>query len=60
MKCPYAVHRTSLHITSYKYNEDGQYEQVSNVDRSNASFVDCLEKDCGVYQDGKCCYVKGV
>ena len=60
MKCPYAVSRTIQTMTTYCYNDNSQYEQVSTVERNSAQFVDCLQEECGAYQDGRCMYGKDV
>lgn len=58
MKCPYAVNRNSQSLWKYKYRDDGQQDKVFNTEINNAVFVDCLEENCGAWQNNKCCYGK--
>ena len=56
MKCPYTIHRKIISQIAFEYNTDSnvtiQTETINNV----AIMVDCVQKDCGAWQNGKCCY----
>lgn len=56
MKCPYAVNRHTVSQTNIEYNEEGVQTFQQTVENNTASFVDCLEENCGAWRDGRCEY----
>lgn len=56
MKCPYAVDRHSTTQTTFEYDESGNLMFQQSIEHNSASFVDCLQENCGAWQNGKCQY----
>lgn len=56
MKCPYAVNRRTVSQTNFEYDEEGAQTLQQTVENNTASFLDCLEKDCGAWKNGQCEY----
>lgn len=56
MKCPYAVNRHTVSQTNFEYNEDGVQTFQQTVESNTASFLNCLEEECGAWKDGRCQY----
>lgn len=56
MICPYTVHRVETSSIKIKYDEDGKEAGHERVTASYAEPIACKEKDCGAWQDEKCCY----
>ena len=59
MKCPYAVHRKIVTKYEYEYDEDGKTTEAKEVSTSQAFLIDCVEDECGAWQNGKCNYKGG-
>lgn len=59
MKCPYAVNRRTVSQTNFEYNEEGVQTFQQTVENNTASFLDCLEMECGAWKDGRCEYHGG-
>lgn len=56
MKCPYVVNQQTITKTNIEYNEDGQQKAYIEFQNNKSEFVDCLEKDCEAFYDGRCHY----
>lgn len=59
MKCPYAVDRHCVTQTHFEYDENGAEAFRQTADHSTAIFMDCLQENCGAWQDGRCRYNAG-
>lgn len=57
MKCRYN-RKSEKHIQKWgqKPNEDGILTSGVSTDEYFFEFADCLQKDCGAWQNGRCCY----
>ena len=58
MRCPYAVNRHTVTQTIIQYDENGNQTNFTEYQNNTASFVDCLEEECGAYNKStkKCEY----
>lgn len=56
MKCPYAVNRHVVQQIATEYGEDGAQNFQQTIEDNTAEFVDCLEAECGAWQNDRCCY----
>lgn len=56
MKCPYAVNRKTVSQTTFEHDENGVQIFQQTVEMNNASFPDCLQQECGAWNDGLCQY----
>lgn len=58
MKCPYVFGKqTETHTRcSNADTETGIYNKEQTIVIISAQMPDCLEKECAVWRDGKCCY----
>jgi len=56
MKCPYAVQRKVITISTHKYNDEGVHAGTSETTSNYAIFMDCVQEKCGAWRDGRCHY----
>ncbi len=56
MKCPYNISIHQRVTRSYSYDTDGKIESEETVLVEKRPLLDCAGKDCGAWQNGKCCY----
>lgn len=56
MKCPYAVHRKRVTQCKLEYNDEGNQEKITEVEKNEAIFAECLQHECGAYHNGSCHY----
>ena len=56
MKCPYVVDCVATTKTKIEYNDENQEQGSTVIIYNKAYFAECQKKNCGAYQNGKCCY----
>lgn len=57
MKCPYAKDHQISTKCSIEYDEEKTIQTSwEQIEIDIISFGDCLEENCGAFQDGKCNY----
>lgn len=57
MKCPYAIDRQRFTRCNIEYDEETEQQKSwTETEINRATFVDCLEENCGAWQDGHCRY----
>lgn len=56
MKCPYAVDRHRVVQVVIDYNDEGVEIGSQTVEHNTATFVNCLQNQCGAWKDGRCAY----
>ena len=56
IKCPYTVHRHSQSQVYFEYDSEGRTKLQTEIINNNAEMINCVEKDCGAWENGKCNY----
>lgn len=59
MKCPYnkkSMIQQSIHSNNLLNEETGVCKGGNEILTIKYELMDCLEEECGVWRDGRCCY----
>lgn len=56
MKCPYNITVQQRTVHKYEHDTDGRIASEEIVLVETHPFVDCLQQECGAWQNGRCCY----
>lgn len=57
MKCPYN-RKSERHLQKWGQKYDDNQQPVSGLTTDDWEYemADCIEADCGAWQNGRCCY----
>jgi hypothetical protein len=56
MECPYTVNILQTNKWKYTYDESNNGTETVHILKEDRKFVDCLQEQCGAWQNGRCCY----
>lgn len=56
MKCHYAVDRETVQQIKNEFDENGNHLFQQVIEHNTASFTECVQEECGAWQNRRCRY----